>query len=61
MRRRPDNELIDLARKGSSEAAGALFDRYWNHAWRAAYAVTAGFGANLYNGRTSRTSLCRGD
>ena len=41
MRRRPDNELIDLARKGSSEAAGALFDRYWDHAWRAAYAVTA--------------------
>ena len=41
MRRRPDNELIDLARKGSSEPAGALFDRYWDHAWRAAYAVTA--------------------
>ena len=41
MRRRPDNELIDLARKGSPEAAGALFDRYWDHAWRAAYAVTA--------------------
>ena len=41
MRRRPDTELIDLARKGSAEAAGALFDRYWDHAWRAAYAVTA--------------------
>jgi RNA polymerase sigma-70 factor, ECF subfamily len=41
MRRRPDSELIALAREGSSEAAGALFDRYWEHAWRAAYAVTA--------------------
>jgi RNA polymerase sigma-70 factor (ECF subfamily) len=41
MRRRPDTELIVLARKGSTEAAGALFDRYWPHVWRAAYAVTA--------------------
>ncbi len=41
MRRRPDSELIVLAREGSSDAAGALFDRYWEHAWRAAYAVTA--------------------
>jgi RNA polymerase sigma-70 factor (ECF subfamily) len=41
MRRRPDSELITLARRGSAEAAGALFDRYWDHAWRAAYAVTA--------------------
>ena len=41
MRRRPDSELIALTREGSSEAAGALFDRYWEHAWRAAYAVTA--------------------
>ena len=41
MRRRPDSELIVLAREGSSEAAGVLFDRYWEHAWRAAYAVTA--------------------
>jgi RNA polymerase sigma factor (sigma-70 family) len=41
MRRRPDTELIALARRGSAEAAGALFDRYWDHAWRAAYAVTA--------------------
>lgn len=41
MRRRPDSELIALARTGSAEAAGALFDRYWDHAWRAAYAVTA--------------------
>ncbi|MGH3134132.1 MAG: RNA polymerase sigma factor [Gaiellaceae bacterium] len=41
MRRRPDTELIVLARKGSSDAAEVLFDRYWSHAWRAAYAVTA--------------------
>lgn len=41
MRRRPDIELIALVRDGSSEAAGALFDRYWEFAWRAAYAVTA--------------------
>lgn len=41
MRRRPDTELIVLARKGSIQAAEALFDRYWTHAWRAAYAVTA--------------------
>jgi RNA polymerase sigma-70 factor (ECF subfamily) len=40
VRRRPDTELIALARKGSSAAAEALFDRYWTHAWRAAYAVT---------------------
>lgn len=41
MRRLPDPELISLARSGSAEAAGTLFDRYWEHAWRAAYAVTA--------------------
>ena len=41
MRRRPDTELIRLARKGSTEAAEVLFDRYWTYAWRAAYAVTA--------------------
>jgi RNA polymerase sigma-70 factor, ECF subfamily len=41
MRRRPDTDLIVLARKGSVEAVGVLFDRYWQHVWRAAYAVTA--------------------
>jgi RNA polymerase sigma-70 factor (ECF subfamily) len=41
VRRRPDTELVDLARKGSDTAVEALFDRYWEHAWRAAYAVTA--------------------
>ena len=44
MRRRPDTELVVLAREGSAEAAGALFDRYWVLAWRAAYAVTADRG-----------------
>jgi RNA polymerase sigma-70 factor (ECF subfamily) len=44
VRRRPDTELIVLARRGSSEAAEVLFDRYWTHAWRAAYAVTADRG-----------------
>ncbi|HEX4747487.1 MAG TPA: RNA polymerase sigma factor [Gaiellaceae bacterium] len=41
MRRRPDIELVVLAREGSREAAGALFDRYWILAWRTAYAITA--------------------
>ena len=44
MRTRPDTELVVLAREGSTEAAGALFDRYWVLAWRAAYAVTADRG-----------------
>ncbi len=44
MRGRPDTELVVLARGGSSEAAGALFDRYWVVAWRTAYAVTADRG-----------------
>lgn len=44
MRRRPDTELIVLARKGSREAVEALFDRYWTLAWRSAYAVTADHG-----------------
>lgn len=37
----PDAQLIVLARKGSADAAGLLFDRYWTTAWGAAYAVTA--------------------
>lgn len=44
MRRRPDSELIGLARQGSREAGSILFDRYWTHAWQAAYAVTADHG-----------------
>ena len=41
MQRHPDRELIALVQGGSRDAAGALFDRYWLFAWRAAYAVTA--------------------
>ncbi|HUH14456.1 MAG TPA: RNA polymerase sigma factor [Gaiellaceae bacterium] len=41
MRRLPDPELIALVREGSRDAAGVLFDRYWEFAWRSAYAVTA--------------------
>jgi RNA polymerase sigma-70 factor, ECF subfamily len=41
VRRRPDTEVILLARRGSTDAVGVLFDRYWTYAWRAAYAVTA--------------------
>ncbi len=44
MRRLSDMELVPLARAGSAEAAGVLFDRYWAHAWKAAYAVTADRG-----------------
>ncbi|HXG76492.1 MAG TPA: sigma-70 family RNA polymerase sigma factor [Gaiellaceae bacterium] len=44
MRRRPDTELIVLARRGSAVAAEALFDRYWRFAWKVAYAVTADRG-----------------
>ena len=41
MRRLPDTELIVLVREGSSDAAGVLFDRYWEFAWKSAYAITA--------------------
>ena len=44
MRRLPDPKLIALARGGSVDAAGVLFDRYWLLAWRSAYAVTADRG-----------------
>jgi len=44
VRRRPDTELIVLARRGSTQAVEVLFDRYWSYAWRAAYAVTADRG-----------------
>ena len=35
-----DAQLVELARRGSAEAAAELFDRYWTPAWKAAYAVT---------------------
>jgi RNA polymerase sigma-70 factor (ECF subfamily) len=37
---RPDAALVLAAQRGSSDALGALFDRYWRVVWRAAYAVT---------------------
>ncbi len=37
---RSDAKLVELARRGSREAAGELFSRHWRGAWQAAYAVT---------------------
>jgi RNA polymerase sigma-70 factor (ECF subfamily) len=38
--RRADSTLVLAAKRGSSDALGSLFDRYWPVVWRAAYAVT---------------------
>src|SRR3954453_15286926 len=40
MRMRSDAKLVELARRGSRDAAAELFTRHWRAAWRAAYAVT---------------------
>src|SRR2546430_15845873 len=40
MRMRSDAKLVELARRGSREAAAELFSRHWRSAWRAAFAVT---------------------
>ncbi len=40
MRMRSDAKLVELARRGSRDAAAELFSRHWRPAWRAAYAVT---------------------
>ena len=37
---RTDVALVLAAKRGSSDALGALFDRYWPVVWRAAYAIT---------------------
>jgi RNA polymerase sigma-70 factor (ECF subfamily) len=37
---RADAALVLAAKRGSSDALGSLFDRYWPAVWRAAYAVT---------------------
>jgi RNA polymerase sigma-70 factor, ECF subfamily len=37
---RSDGELVAEARRGSREAASALFLRHWQGAWRAAYGLT---------------------
>jgi len=35
-----DRELVRRARRGDRDAAAELFRRYWQNAWRAAYALT---------------------
>src|SRR5436309_11075391 len=40
MRIRSDAKLVELARRGSRDAAAELFARHWRAAWRAAYVVT---------------------
>lgn len=40
-----DERLVAAARGGSREAAGELFERHWQGAWRAAYALTGGHAA----------------
>src|SRR6185295_3439748 len=40
MRMRSDAKLVELARRGSRDAAAELFTRHWRSAWRAAYVVT---------------------
>src|SRR2546430_13503122 len=40
MRMRSDARLVELARRGSRDAAAELFARHWRAAWRAAYVVT---------------------
>jgi RNA polymerase sigma-70 factor (ECF subfamily) len=40
MRMRSDAKLVELARRGSRDAAAELFTRHWPAAWRAALGVT---------------------
>jgi RNA polymerase sigma-70 factor, ECF subfamily len=40
MRIRSDARLVELARRGSRDAAAELFARHWRPAWRTAYALT---------------------
>jgi len=40
MRMRSDAKLVQLARRGSREAAAELFSRHWRSAWRAAYVLS---------------------
>lgn len=35
-----EKQLVAAAKRGSSMALGAIFDRHWENVWRAAYAVT---------------------
>jgi RNA polymerase sigma-70 factor, ECF subfamily len=40
MRMRSDAKLVQLARRGSRDAAAELFARHWGSAWRAAYVLS---------------------
>ena len=40
MHRLGERALVDRARDGDREAAGALFERHWPRAWRIAFAIT---------------------
>jgi RNA polymerase sigma-70 factor, ECF subfamily len=40
MRMRSDAKLVQLARRGSRDAAAELFSRHWRSAWRAAYVLS---------------------
>jgi RNA polymerase sigma-70 factor (ECF subfamily) len=40
MRRLSDRVLVERARRGSRDAAGELFERHWEGAWRAAFGIT---------------------
>ena len=40
MGERSDRDLVRRARRGDRDAAAALFRRYWQSAWRTAFAVT---------------------
>src|SRR4029077_14981293 len=40
MRIRNDAKLVQLARRGSGDAAAELFTRHWRSAWRAAYVIS---------------------
>src|SRR5437868_14259989 len=40
MRMRSDAKLVELARRGSRDAAAELFTRHWRAAWRAAYVLS---------------------
>jgi RNA polymerase sigma-70 factor (ECF subfamily) len=35
-----DKLLVELARQGSSDAIGAIYERYWPVVWAAAFAIT---------------------
>jgi RNA polymerase sigma factor (sigma-70 family) len=45
MKTRSDSQLVAAIRRGSPDAADALFERHWPGAWRAAYALLGERGA----------------